>query len=194
MRTSRFDDYNHRVNGLSLIAGPLVLLTSSISFLMAGDMDRDDVGGVLQILAFFFLIFAVLGLTEMLAKNQPRAAIVFRVLLVFGCVYGCINGLSSVLADGTGFGISSLPDRLAALLVFPGILFPLTLGVLGVVLWRTGSVPALVGAALAVGGFLFPVGRIPDIAVLYVITDVLLILSMGWIGINTLRGRMPEHD
>ena len=155
-------------------------------------MDSDDVGGTLQILAFFLFILAVLGLTEILASTDPRAAIVLRFLLLFGSVYGAINGLSSVLAAKANGGISSLPSGLAQLLVFPGILFPLSIGVIGIVLWRRGLVTAPIGITLSLGGFLFPVGRIPDIVVLYFIADILLIVSMGWIGLRML-GQSEVH-
>lgn len=177
-----FRRYNYTVQGISLIVAPIILLASTMFFFMGGNMDSDDVGGTLQILAFFFFIFAVLGLTEMLATTNPKAAVAFRVLLVFGSVYGAINGLSSVLADKASGGIPSLPSGLAQLLVFPGILFPLSLCVIGLVLWRNRLVAAPVGITLSVGGFLFPVGRIPDIVSLYFITDLLLIFSMAWIG------------
>ena len=189
MNREQFLRYNTTLQGISLIAAPIVLLSSTIFFYLGGNMDSDDVGGVLQILAFFFFIFAVLGLTELLGSTNPREAITLRVLLVFGSVYGAINGLSSVLADKANGGISSLPNGLAQLLVFPGILFPLSLAVIGLVLWRKGLVAAPVGIALSLGGLLFPVGRIPDIVILYFVADVLLIFSMGWIGLQMLNKR-----
>lgn len=184
-----FAHYNRIVSGASLIAGPLVLLASSFFHLTGGGMDSDDTGGTLQILAFFLFIFGVLGLTQLAAERAPRAAIVLRVLLVFGCVYGVINGVGSVLADAAGAGLTSLPSGLAMLLIFPGLAFPLSLLALGLLLWRTETVPASAGIALALGAFLFPVGRIPDIIAVYFITDVLLIVSMGWIGASMLQNR-----
>lgn len=186
MSDRHFEHLNRRVHGVSLIAAPIVLLTSSLFHLRGGGMDSDDVGGALQILAFFFFILAVLGLTQLLAGRRPVAAIVLRVLLVFGCVYGAINGLGSALAEAAGAGIMALPSGLAKLLIYPGLAFPLSLMVVGVILWRSKAVPALAGIALAVAGLLFPVGRIPDIVTFYFLTDALLIVSMGWIGLRLL--------
>jgi hypothetical protein len=189
MNQERFSHYNSILHGIGLIVAPIVLLVSTTFFYMGGNMDSDDIGGTMQILAFFFFIIAALGLTEILASTNPKAAIVFRVLLLFGSVYGAINGLSSVLADKANGGITSLPSGLAQILVFPGILFPLSLGVLGLVLWKKGLVNAPSGIALSLGGFLFPVGRIPDIVILYFVADILLILAMGWIGLQLLKKR-----
>jgi hypothetical protein len=185
----RFDAYNDAFQRLGLVAGPLLLLASSIFHFLGGGMDSDDVGGILQVVAFFFLVFASFGLTELIAQQRPRLAIVLRVLLVFGCLYGVMNGLGSVLADAAGTdaagaGIASLPSGLEMLFVYPGILFPLSLLVCGVALWRTRVVPAPAGAALALAGVLFPLGRIPDIVGLYLAADVLLVVSMGWMGLN----------
>lgn len=184
-----FAAFEDTLDGLAMVVAPLALLVSSLFHLAGGGMDSDEVGGVVQIFAFFLFVFAALGLTRLAAERRPRAATVLRFLLVLGCVYGAINGLGSVLAAAAGTGISALPEGLFMLLVYPGLAFPLSLVAVSLILRRHPRVPIAAAIGLVVGGALFPIGRIPDIVAITLLADTLLVLSLGRIGLRLLMTR-----
>lgn len=191
MHSTRSQNLNAKLAGFSMIAGPLVLLTSSILYATGKGMNSDELGGLVQIFALFIFIFAVTGVTELLAVRTPGLAITLRVTGVLGCVYGVIFGVDSMLQGATGKGIVAQVGAMGELITYPGIIFPLTIIALGVALWRSRILPAPVAVLLILAGITFPMGRIPDIAVFYFISDALFVLSLGWTGRRLLSGQLP---
>ena len=67
-------------------------------------------------------------------------------------------------------------------LQLPGLLLPIGLLGIGVMLARTKTAPSWAPVAPTVGGVLFPVGRIPGIEAIAVVSDVVLVLALAGIG------------
>jgi hypothetical protein len=78
----------------------------------------------------------------------------------------------------------------------PGLFFPIGLLILSIGLFRAKVVPRWTAVALGLGGVLFPVGRIPGILTVSVVSDVFMALSMCFIGWQTLKGNesAPEEE
>lgn len=190
MNTSRADQLQDTVFGVCMILAPILLLLGSLAFNLVGDL----LGGGILVYASFVMIPAVLGLTGLLWERVPRLAVALRLLAIFGCVggacFGAVEAFVGAVAQ-TGASEATVADLVALynsglLFLDPlGLSFPLSMIVLGIVLWRTGAVPAWAGIVLVLAGVMFPVGRVPGIYVLYPVADVLFIVSMGWIGLRS---------
>jgi hypothetical protein len=120
------------------------------------------------------MIGAVLGITQLLRRRADRAGLIGATLTLIGWVIGSrimvIGQLQALLASGVP-GVP--PDSLQKLfqhapLVFVsiipvGLLFPIGLIVLGITMFVTHPnalrVQRGIGALLAIGGVLFPIGR-----------------------------------
>lgn len=191
MNTSRADQLQDTVSGVCMIMASLLLLISSV----AGGLGRDRLDGTIGLYAFFLFIFAVLGLTRLLWDRAPRVAVALRLLAIFGCVGSVGFGVTTAFlgaAEQAGASEATLRDLeeiygfgLPLLLQLPGITFPLSMVLLGIVLWRTRAVPAWTGIALALAGVAYPLGRAPDIQVLFYVADGLFIVSLGYIGVRS---------
>ncbi len=78
------------------------------------------------------------------------------------------------------------------MLFLPSILFPLSLLVLGIVLFRTKVIPPWVALLLALGAVVFLFGRILRDELVTHISDVGWLIPMAWIGLQYLR--QPADD
>lgn len=173
-----------------MIVAPLVMLTSSIVSLTGLGNNSDAEGGTLVVYASLLLIFVILGLTNLLSQQAPLLATLLRITGIWGCVGGVGWGMDSAIRGTLLTQVDAATARLSAEAVFgnlpllleiPGLVMPLSFAILGISLWRTKLVPAPVGILLALAGLTFPIGRIPDIAPVIYATDILFIVSLGWI-------------
>ncbi|MGF1473789.1 MAG: hypothetical protein ACFB50_18865 [Rubrobacteraceae bacterium] len=194
MNTSRADELQDRVFGACMIAAPLLLLLSSVAYWTGGGPDSSTLGASIQVYAMFLFIPVVLGLSRLLWARAPRLAVAGRLLAIFGCVGGVGYGVARAFqaaAEQAGLGEAALAELariydfgLPLILNLPGVIFPLSMALLGVALWRTRAVPAWVGLLLALAGVGFPISRIPELQLLYYVADGLFIASLGWIGLR----------
>ena len=91
------NDLHTRIAGVALIAGPLLLLASTIAYVTQGDgMNDGELGGAIQVWAMIGLALGGIGLARSLEPHAPRAAAVITVLVVIGA------------AGGVGYGIDSI--------------------------------------------------------------------------------------
>lgn len=181
-----------RVYALSLVAGPALFAASS--FFWKTDGNYGITGSTLLVIGSIFWINGLNGLFALLECSWPRYAAWGRLAAIYGAVCGgagfAFQGLFSEL-----FGVSH-DASLAALGAHPvvanlifwtgGPAFPISLVVLGVVVWRSGLAPAWVGATLALGGALFPVARIPRIAMIAHGVDLLMLVPAVYLGVVLL--------
>lgn len=116
------------------------------------------------------MIGAVLGITQLLRRRADRAGLIGATLALIGWVIGSrimvIGQLQALLASGVP-GVP--PDSLEKMFqhapmvfvsIIPvGLLFPIGLIVLGITMFVARPIPRGIGALLAIGGVLFPIGR-----------------------------------
>jgi hypothetical protein len=140
-----------------------------------------------------FLAGAVLGITQLLRRKADRLGLLGAALTLMGWAVGvrilALGQLESLLSSGaTGLPADTLEKMFAAApivwtsIVPSGLMFPIGLILLGATLAITGAVPRPIGALLALGGALFPVGRIGNVTWALVSTDLVLGVTFALIG------------
>ena len=183
---------NQTIAGTAAIVGPLLLLGSTIAYVLAGDgMNEGELGGAIQVWAFAAIAIGGIGLARSLEPHAPRTAALASVLVVIGAAGGVAYGIDSIQV--AVFGSESIQETDSAAAPFalqiPGVLFPLGMVVLGVTLARTAATNRALGVLLAIGAVLFPVSRIPDVPALAILSDALLLVGLGGLGLALLARR-----
>lgn len=166
-----------------------MLFLSSLLYLIGGEgMNTGVAGGLVQTFAMFLFVFPMLTLTEIMAGQFPKLSVVFRILLVLGCFMGFTFGIDSILnaTQPNSYSLLEMDKTISVMLWTLGPIWPICLGVTGIIFLIKKILPALPSILIALGGFTFPVGRIPDIGAVYLITDVLLIISFI-MTVNTIK-------
>lgn len=116
------------------------------------------------------MIGAVFGITQLLRRRADRTGLIGATLTLLGWVVASrimvVGQLQALLANGVP-GVP--PDSLQRMFqhapivfvsIIPvGLLFPIGLIVLGITMFVARPIPRGIGALLAIGGVLFPIGR-----------------------------------
>ena len=182
-----------RITLAAAILAPVLLLVSTIGYLTeGGGMNDGELGGIVQVWGMIAYGIALAGFVRLLEDRTPAGALALGIVAVVGVAAGVAYGIDSVQVAVFGTEPVQETTSPAATLVFqlPGIFFPLSIVLLGVLLARTGTVPALLGGALVVGGVLFPASRIPDVEALAVTSDVIVLLALAAIVVRVTRSGM----
>lgn len=161
------------------VVGPLLLLGSSIAWAVGPEVA--ELRGSLQFWAFPFLGLALMGIATRLEQPAPLARAVLTAMFAIGMVAGGSFAQEILMVDF--FGVERLlrqPTPSAVLaLGLPGVLLPIGTAVMGLVFLVHRTVPAKVCLALVVGGLLFPMSRIPELAGLAVVADIVLLVALA---------------
>jgi hypothetical protein len=205
MNTSPAANLRRKAAGVSLIAAPLLLLASSVYRLGFG---RIFEWYATMKLSFFFFAVAALGLVHLLRGRADGSGLVGGALTLAGCLSGASLTTAVFIlltVQGAGLDPSALASIESALGRFggyqaivlcplPGPFFPVGLLILAVALWRKRVVAAWAALLLALGAVLFPAGR--AVGSLWAIwaCDVLLTISMGYIGWRVLTMTAAEWE
>lgn len=178
-----------KLYALALIMAPLLLALST--FFWEG-AHLTTTGGTIQVYSYVFWIPAFLGLLSLLRPTMPTFSVWAILLISWVSIAGNNFGLQGVYTDSmisTGAGeaqVAAVEEAmgLASLWVFyvPGVLYPLTLLLLGFLLWRAKAVPAYLALMLCAGAIAFPISRIPRIEMIAHLADLLLLIAAGGIG------------
>ncbi len=175
-----------RVFAVAMILAPILLLLSTLAHSFGKGLGEDATGGAIQVYAMVAFALAIVGLTSLLEPSLSRLSAVLTVTGLLGVAGGVGFGIDSIVfASNPTAAASELEGSTAAglALFLPGTVFPLTLIVLGLALAKTGVVPRPAALALALGGLLFPLSRIPSIEALAVASDLMLITGLVPIGL-----------
>lgn len=182
-----------KVGGVCLIAAPLLM--AICSFLWFNDSLLLG-AGIVQMYASVLYIPAILVLARLMWHQAPRLAVFVGMLGILGCA-GAINfgtfGAYQWAAGTAGADAATVraieqvaDEQLFPVLNLPGIVFPLALLILSIGLFRTGVVPRWMALLIGIGAICFPLSRIPDIRLLFHVSDLLLLVPLGWIGLRQL--------
>jgi hypothetical protein len=170
-----------RTTTVALVLAPIVMLVSTIAYVVGDQgLSAGAAAGTLQIWAFIAYAIALVGLVPALEQSAPRLAATGLVLALIGCVGGGAYGMDSIYAAVAGATIESSAATPFALRI-PGLAFPLSIVLLGILLARTRVAAAPSTVLVVVGGVLFPIGRIADVAAVAVASDLALLVGFGWI-------------
>jgi hypothetical protein len=190
------------VFGVALILGPVLMLTSTIAFIVAGDgMNQGVLGGLFGVWAAIIMAIAFVGLLRLLEVNAPRAAAILTVTAIIGFGSGVAINVDVITSSLVGPELDAAiddalvgTDALAILAFFPGgLLVPITIIATGIMLWRTQTFPKWIGALLALAGVLFIIGAPERIAAIVLASDIALIAALFPIAWTMLTGgRVPS--
>jgi hypothetical protein len=168
-----------RLTAITSIAGPALLLASTIAYALGGDgLNEGQLAGALHVWAFIVYGVALVGLVRLVETGAAHAAAALTTTAVIGCVGGALYGMDGIQNAVTGRGIVGSAATPFVLRI-PGVLFPVTLVALAVLLRRLarvapGGVYALVAAAV-----LFPASRIGNVVALAAASDLLGLIGMS---------------
>jgi hypothetical protein len=178
-----------KLYALALIVAPLLLALST--FFWQGDSVHYT-GGIIQVYSFVFWIPAFLGLLSLLRPTMPAFSVWGILLIAYVSIAGNNFGMEGIYlaafewvgADAAQVAAveGAMPVGGLLVLFIPGSLYPLTLLLLGFLLWRNRAVPPLLALLLCLGAIAFPLSRIPRIELLAHLADVLLLIGAGGIG------------
>lgn len=176
-----------------MIIAPLLI---SIAQFFWHDGLVGSTGGWIQIIGFTFWIVAFKGLFDHF-KNTPVYSTIGFLIAVYACVGGAGFGSDGIYSDAMGhanleeantFIQKAFEENLGLPLVvslfLPGILFPLSLLVVGIQLIRTKKAAVWMGLLLIIAAIGFPLSRIPRIDMIAHIDNLFLLLSHTLIALN----------
>ena len=180
---------------LSMILAPLLIVISQF-FWVNGVLTTT--AGVLQVFAYFFWIFAFQGMFQLLQESMPRYAVVGFFVAVLSCIGGNNFGVDGIYGDLMGVTTQVQMDEMhnkiggaaVAYLFLPGLLFPLSLLVLGINLIRTQSVTFGIGLLLCIAAIGFPLSRVPRIDWIAHLDNFLLLISHVLVGLRVTQPKL----
>jgi hypothetical protein len=202
MQTTNANDIHapqRTLYGVGLVLGPLLLGLST--FFWNGE-ETGMAGGAMTMYSALFWLVGLYGLYHLIRPVMPRYAAYGALVTTFAC-FGFNNfGMEGIYMEvfralGTGTitmdtSRESMGGVAPLVMLLPGILWPLSTALLGIMLVRVKAVPAWVGIMLCVGALSFPAGRVPRMEIICHITDLLLFIPAAWMGLRFLRGNAPE--
>jgi hypothetical protein len=183
-----------RAYGVAAIAGPILLLLSTVAFLIRGEgINNGIVGGTIVVWHSFAMIIAFMGIARMIEPRLPRAAIALMLMAAPAFAAGVGFGVQGIDQQyhGSNFFEDSALDTgtevFGLFALFPwGLLGPVCYVLAGILLWRTRFVPRWSAAAIVLGGILFVSARPAGIDILAVIADVTLVIGLIPVGLALL--------
>lgn len=186
-----------RLTGVMALLGPLLLLLSTVLFLVTtGKINNGVVGGTVSAWASFALMFAFVGISLKFAPRAPRGSVVLLAAAVPGIMTGLAYAIQAVDLEVAGKAfLTSEPEGWGALgqLAFDpwGFGLPIALVTSAWLTWRTDAFPRWTAIPLVLAGVLFIPSREIDLSVLPLVSDALLVLAVAPIALVLLRSRTP---
>ena len=196
-RKSEAHNADRKLWGLSLILAPALFATSTFFWVhTSGRVEYGVIGGAIIAIATVFWIPAFIGLFDLLKEPMPRYATWGLLIAIYGCIGGAAFGLEGLFAEA--FRIphavrreawAQFPTTFNLTFFWPGLLFPLSLLILGAMLIRTKSIPLWAGLLICLAAIAFPVSRIPRIDLAAHAADVLMLVPLAYTGWGFLKSR-----
>ena len=188
---------------LGMILAPAVMLANDL-YRIGGGEDNVFVWSLFLQLSMTLFLLAILGIVAELRPVADRTGLLGGLLAGFGATIGAVMQGFFRTADAAMAAVDAASAQAIEAAVtgqdflfstrVPGITFPIGLLILAGALVATRRAPALLGALVAAGAVLFPVGRIAGIEWAVVASGVCLLLGLGWLGVRTLRGGAAEEE
>ena len=179
------------VHGFSLIVAPALMVASTF-FWTNGEYSVPC--ATLLILSIFFWIPAFSGLFGLTKNTMPRYSVYGLWVAVFGCISGVcfafLGYLTSIFEISHQQYLAKLslyPFSSQLLLFGSGPLFPLSVFVLGIVLARSGAVPAWQAILFSLAGIAFPLSRITRIQSIAHVADLFFLVPSAFIAMQFFK-------
>ncbi len=161
----------------ALVLAPALLLLSSIIGTVGGGIGESAPSALTMHLAFVFFALVALKLTSLLA-DRPALAALLLLVAVLGVAGGIGYGVNAWGIDAGGVDLNEASTLGGVAIKAFGICFPISMIGFGVALATTHQVPTPVALGVALGGLLFPMGRISGTTGLVFACDVVLLLAL----------------
>lgn len=177
-----------------MIGAPLLMLIADVSTLAFGSFGV--LGGIVFWLSFYAFIGVTIGMMRL--AGEGRLAVVGALIASFGCLMGTtIIGTDRVFDALIERGIDSVIVSEIAMdpAIFltsraPGLAFPIGLFILTFALAKAKVLSRAAASILSIGVLLFPVGRIFAGVAANVVSDVIMLAVLGWLGITILNDKV----
>lgn len=185
--------FTARIYGVAVILAPLLLMASSLAYIVEGEgINHGILGGVIGAWAAFTMVIALMAVLRLIEPRAPRAATLLTVVALIGFSAGTAFNVTAVLESVTrlddAIEAAIAVDAVAVFAWLPwGVFAPISLVLIGIALWRT-RISAWSGALLIAGGVLFVVGRMERLGALALAADGVLVLALAPIGWAMLTG------
>lgn len=176
----------------TLIAAPLLLCIAQFFWI---DGRVTATAGWIQVIAFVFWIPAFQAMFVLLKPQFPSYAVWGFLIAVYASVAGAGFGYDGIYTDAfdiesaeaAGNLHSEIGFPIVLTLFLPGILFPISLLLLGIQLIRAKKVQLWVGLILSLAAVGFPLSRVPRIDLLAHLDNALLLFSHILIAIILMK-------
>ena len=191
--------FHHRwypMFSISLVLAPLLQAMSTFFWM---DGEYGVTGGTILIFSMIFWIPALLFLFGLVASKTPNYAAWGFLIAVYGFISGVNFGFLGVLTEVFSISheryiqeLSDYPVSSNLLLFQAGPLAPLSLVVLGIVMFFTKVVDRKIAALIALGGILFPLSRISRIEAIAHAADAVQLIPMAMLGVQLMMKRKKQ--
>lgn len=190
--------------GTCLVVLALLFVTNPLTEIVlrarASSVSRIAATGFAAPLQMALIIGSIVGITQLLRRNADRAGLIGAALALTGWAVGLriltLGQLQSMATIGVG-GVP--PDTLQKMfaaapivwvsIVPVGVLFPIGAIILGITLFIVRPINRWIGALLALGGLLFPLGRAVGLEWAITAADLVLGAAFALIGWQILTRR-----
>ena len=199
--TALADRLQDKVAGACLIIGALLMTPNT--FLEYREGGALFWAGLVGVVAFICLVPGLLGVARLLRERAPRLSVFGGLTVTIGTVAGAIFAAAPMFEwaereAGTTEAMMVAINEVVEGQVFPAlvtmsILFPISLVLLSVGLFRTGVVPKWVAVMLGVGAVVFPAGHIGESELISHIAEFVLLVPFIWIGLRNLADAKPSR-
>jgi hypothetical protein len=173
--------------GICLIVGQLI--TAGSTFLWE-DSGRHSVdASTMIILSMVFIAAGLPGVFDLFKDKNPWYARLGLLYAFYGCIGGVAFGFEglflAIFHNGDQIGVEAakiFPTQMNLVLFWSGPAFPLSILVLGIMLWVRKIVTPVVAIILIIAAIGFPVSRIVRIEWLAHLDDLLLLAGFAMLG------------
>lgn len=165
-----------------LVMAPVL---SAISTFFWENGEYGTTGGTILIMALFFWVPALEVLFSLVKHTLPRYAQWGYFIALFGCISGMNFGSLGYYSEALNIShdayleaLTKYPISSGILLFWAGPLFPISLVVLSVVVWKKRAAATWICICLGLAAITFPVSRISRISLVAHIADLLFLFPM----------------
>ncbi|MGH2589134.1 MAG: hypothetical protein ACRDJE_29780 [Dehalococcoidia bacterium] len=197
--TALADRLQEKVAGACLIVGALLMTPNTFFEYREGTLFW---AGLVGVVAYICLVPGLLGVARLLRQRAPRLSVLGGLLVTIGTVGGAIFAAAPMFEwaereAGTPEAMmvaitDVLEGQVFPVLVTFGALFPISLVLLSVGLFRTGVVPKWVAMLLGTGAVVFPAGHIGESELITHLAELVLLVPFVWIGLRSLTDAKPS--
>lgn len=185
------------ISGCVLIAFPVVLLVEDLY-----SAETSPLKFLASLLAAWLFGASLIALSHLAWKYSPRAVIVAGIfglagifgsvgIMVFRFVVGTIQQTEGAIGNAAQF--DSAVGKATPFIFTFGLLTPLMLMFLSAILLKNERTAKWSWALVCAGALLFPAGRIFLGQPVILLSDVLLLIGLGFSGWQMLSGKRGEH-